>query len=85
MSLLPPVGWADVATKQDLRVLENGIRAELHKEIGALRAGLHGDIESLRSAEGRSRRYSRSTWSAVTSASRPRVSSTRGEARTTSS
>ena len=29
MSMLPPVGWADVATKQDLDQLERRLRAEL--------------------------------------------------------
>ncbi len=50
MSLLPPVGWADVATKQDLRVLENGIRAELHQALGALRAEMHQDLQGLHTA-----------------------------------
>ena len=51
MSLLPPVGWADVATKQDLRTLELGLRAEvadlrseMHREIGTLRTELHTSI-----------------------------------------
>ena len=26
MSMLPPVGWADVATKDDIRLLSDGIR-----------------------------------------------------------
>ncbi len=29
MTLLPPVGWADVATKQDLRVLETRMEARM--------------------------------------------------------
>lgn len=35
MSYLPPVGWADVATKTDLVSLENKILAELHRELSA--------------------------------------------------
>lgn len=31
MSMLPPVGWADVATKQDLRVLELKIESEVNR------------------------------------------------------
>lgn len=48
MSLLPPVGWADVATKQDLATLENAIRADFHREIGSLRTELKNEIGSLR-------------------------------------
>ncbi len=40
MELLPPVGWADVATKQDLAILEarmdagfSALRTELHREL----------------------------------------------------
>ena len=33
MELLPPVGWADVATKQDLANLEARLSAELQREL----------------------------------------------------
>lgn len=40
MSLLPPVGWADVATKRDLDTLSSQLRGELraefHRDLGAL-------------------------------------------------
>lgn len=38
MELLPPVGWADVATKAELLSLENALRAEFHEEFGSVRA-----------------------------------------------
>ena len=44
MSLLPPVGWADVATKHDL----DSLRIELRAEIGQLRGELRGEIGQLR-------------------------------------
>jgi hypothetical protein len=51
MSLLPSVGWADVATKSDLTALENSLRAELHREIGLLHREIglvRGEIGLLR-------------------------------------
>ena len=44
MSLLPPVGWADVATKDDLRMLSLEVRAE----IAELRTELRDEIAGLR-------------------------------------
>lgn len=41
MELLPPVGWADVATKPDLDALYNRVEAlvyrELRREVGSIR------------------------------------------------
>ena len=33
MSYLPPVGWADVATKRDLDHLADRLRVEFHQQI----------------------------------------------------
>lgn len=38
MALLPPVGWADVATKQDIAMLD--------RKIGATQTGLERKIEA---------------------------------------
>jgi hypothetical protein len=43
MELLPPVGWADVATKTDLQHL----RDELKGDIRNLRDELKGDMHAL--------------------------------------
>ena len=55
MSLLPPVGWADVATKDDLRMLGlevraevSGLRTELRDGIADLRAELRDEIADVR-------------------------------------
>jgi hypothetical protein len=73
MSLLPPVGWADVATKQDLIGLENALRVEMadlrteiHKEIGGLRTEIHTTVRSaLFSMIGAMFALAALTWAAV--------------------
>ena len=44
MELLPPVGWADVATKTDLQHLRN----ELKGDINSLRVATKSDLQHLR-------------------------------------
>lgn len=48
MEYLPPVGWADVATKRDLDNLEERLRAEFKQEIAVLRAELKAELAELR-------------------------------------
>ncbi|CAN5515961.1 hypothetical protein BH20ACT2_BH20ACT2_05730 [soil metagenome] len=51
MGYLPPVGWADVATKRDLDHLETTLRSEISQlrgEFGQLRADVRGELVELR-------------------------------------
>jgi hypothetical protein len=51
MSYLPPVGWADVVTKHDLRgemAALRGEMAELRGEMAELRGEMRGEIGNLR-------------------------------------
>jgi hypothetical protein len=43
MELLPPVGWADVATKTDLQHLRDELKADIH----SLRVEFRADIHAL--------------------------------------
>ena len=54
MEMLPPVGWADVATKRDLDALENqllaGFRGELLAQSNAISAridAINGQLQTL--------------------------------------
>jgi len=44
MEYLPPVGWADVATKRDL----DALRAELRGDTAEVRGDIHAEIAELR-------------------------------------
>jgi hypothetical protein len=51
LGYLPPVGWKDVATRQDLDTLGAGLRgemAELRGEMAELRSELRGEMSQLR-------------------------------------
>jgi hypothetical protein len=47
MELLPPVGWADVATKRDLDHLETVLRQELDLATTRLAGDLRGEMQVL--------------------------------------
>jgi len=54
MSMLPPVGWADVATRRDLDGLQSAtrqemalLRSDIRHEMAKLRTELKGDIHDL--------------------------------------
>ena len=44
MEMLPPVGWADVATKRDLDALESSLRAQLDLRLEAVEHRLRAEI-----------------------------------------
>lgn len=46
MGYLPPVGWADVATKRDLDAATALTKAEIHAEFGLMRAEMRQELRS---------------------------------------
>ncbi len=59
MSMLPPVGWADVATKSEL----DSLRTEMRSEFSAVRADIRAMESNLRTEMHKSARSQ--TWALV--------------------
>jgi len=53
MALLPPVGWADVATKDDLRHESVAVRSDLARESESLRKDIEIVVARMETLESR--------------------------------
>ena len=47
MEYLPPVGWADVATKQDLQALKNELQTQMQALKNELLAAFRGETQKI--------------------------------------